>query len=129
MLAVVPTSSWREAAERPRVGRALKVAVLSGHREVARAGGGAALSGTLVEFCSTSPRRTSVGAGTKEDPWVLTTPPGSSQYTMYRDPANDPPALVCQVGSTTLRYRLEAIEDLAQWLREQGESGRPRCRR
>jgi hypothetical protein len=35
---------------------------------------------------------------------------------MYRDPAADPPALVCQVGSTTLRYRLQAIDDLHAWL-------------
>ena len=33
----------------------------------------------------------------------------------------DPPALVCQVGSTTLTYRLSAIEDLAAWLRAQGD--------
>lgn len=52
------------------------------------------------------------GTGTKEDPWVLATPPGTSQYTMYADESADPPALVCQVGSTTLRYRLRAIEDL-----------------
>ena len=42
--------------------------------------------------------------GTKEDPWELTTPPGSSKFQMYRDPSSDPPSLVCQVGSTTLRY-------------------------
>ena len=24
------------------------------------------------------------GAGTREDPWQLTTPPGSSRYTAYR---------------------------------------------
>jgi hypothetical protein len=41
-------------------------------------------------------------AGTKDNPWELTTPPGSSTFTMYRDEAADPPALVCQVGSTTL---------------------------
>ena len=29
------------------------------------------------------------GSGTKDDPWVLTTPPGSSEYTMYRDDAAD----------------------------------------
>jgi hypothetical protein len=57
--------------------------------------------------------------GTKEDPWVLVTAPGSSEYSMYRDPESDPPALVCQVGSTTLRYHLRAIEDLSTWLREQ----------
>jgi len=59
-------------------------------------------------------------AGTKDDPWELTTPPGSSGYTMYRDEAADPPALVCQVGSTTLEYHLSAIEDLHAWLLDQG---------
>ena len=61
------------------------------------------------------------GAGTKDDPWQLKTAPGSSEYTMYRDEAADPPALVCQVGSTTLRYHVQAIEDLHAWLREQGD--------
>jgi hypothetical protein len=60
-------------------------------------------------------------AGTKDDPWQLRTPPGSSQYTMYRDDAADPPALVCQVGSTTLKYQLRAIEDLHAWLQQQGD--------
>ena len=61
------------------------------------------------------------GTGTKDDPWALTTAPGSSAYTMYRDEAADPPVLVCQVGSTTLKYRISSIEDLAAWLREQGD--------
>jgi hypothetical protein len=61
------------------------------------------------------------GSGTKIDPWVLRTPPGSSQYTMYRDEDADPPALVCQVGATKLTYQLRAIEDLHAWLREQGD--------
>jgi hypothetical protein len=60
-------------------------------------------------------------AGTKQEPWLLTTPPGTSNYTMYRDENGDPPALVCQVGSTTLKYRLRAIEDLHAWLCEQGD--------
>ena len=59
--------------------------------------------------------------GTKSDPWELTTPPGSSSYSMYRDPDADPPALVCVVGSTTLKYHLSAIEDLHAWLVEQGD--------
>ena len=62
-----------------------------------------------------------VGSGTKDDPWVLKTPPGSSEYTMYRDESADPPALVCQVGSTTLMYHLSAIDDLHQMLRDQGD--------
>jgi hypothetical protein len=40
---------------------------------------------------------------------------------MYRDEADDPPTLVCQVGSTTLKYRLSAIDDLHTWLRERGD--------
>jgi hypothetical protein len=59
--------------------------------------------------------------GTKKDPWGLKTPPGSSTYTMYRDLAADPPALICQVGSTTLEYQLRAIDDLHSWLAENGD--------
>jgi hypothetical protein len=55
--------------------------------------------------------------GTAQDPWRLRTPPGSSEYTMHREGDE----LVCVVGSTTLRYRARAIEDLAAWLREQGD--------
>lgn len=58
--------------------------------------------------------------GTEADPWVLKTAPGSSSYTMWRDDDADPPALVCQVGTTTLRYHVTAIDDLTAWLREQG---------
>jgi len=61
------------------------------------------------------------GTGTEDDPWELTTPPGSSAYTMHRDERADPPLLVCQVGSTRLTYRLRAIEDLHAWLVEQGD--------
>jgi hypothetical protein len=59
--------------------------------------------------------------GTKQDPWRLKTPPGSSEYTMYKDTQADPPTLVCQVGSTTLKYRLQAIDDLHAWLLEQAD--------
>jgi hypothetical protein len=62
-----------------------------------------------------------MSVGTKDDPWVLTTAPGTSEYRMWRDPAAEPPALVCQVGSTTLRYRMEAIDDLTAWLAAQGD--------
>ena len=61
------------------------------------------------------------GSGTKDDPWQLTTAPGTSEYTMWRDESADPPALVCQVGSTQLRYHLRAIDDLHAWLKEQGD--------
>lgn len=61
------------------------------------------------------------GDGSKESPWELTTAPGTSAYTMYRDEAGDPPALVCQVGSTTLKYHLSAIEDLHTMLKAHGD--------
>ena len=61
------------------------------------------------------------GSGTKEDPWRLKTPPGTSEYEMYRDESTDPAQIVCQVGSTKLTYRLSAIEDLHAWLKEQGD--------
>ena len=46
---------------------------------------------------------------------------GTSSYEMYRDEAADPPALVCQVGSTQLRYHLRSIEDLHAMLQEAGD--------
>ncbi|MGI8646318.1 MAG: DUF6855 family protein [Nocardioides sp.] len=61
------------------------------------------------------------GTGTKDDPWQLTTAPGSSSYTMYRDETSDPPLLVCQVGTTKLTYLLSAIDDLHAMLREHGD--------
>jgi hypothetical protein len=62
-----------------------------------------------------------MATGTKTDPWELVTAPGTSAYTMYRDEDADPPALVCQVGSTTLRYHLSAVEDLRAWLTDRSD--------
>ena len=61
------------------------------------------------------------GSGSKDDPWTLTTAPGSSTYEMYRDDEADPPVLVCQVGTTRLTYQARAIDDLHAWLREKGD--------
>lgn len=61
------------------------------------------------------------GAGTKDDPWLLTTPPGKSQFEAYRDDESDPPALVVQVKSTQLRYHLRCIEDLHEMLKAHGD--------
>jgi len=60
------------------------------------------------------------GSGTKADPWVLKTPPGTSEYTMFRDAASDPPTIVCQVGGTKLLYDARAIDDLHAWLKAEG---------
>src|SRR5579871_3381940 len=59
--------------------------------------------------------------GTAGNPWRLKTPPGTSDYEMYRDPGANPPALVCQVGSTQLRYHLRCIEDLHAMLKAHGD--------
>ena len=61
------------------------------------------------------------GSGTADDPWVLKTPPGTSEYRMWRDEQADPPTLVCQVGSTRLGYQLRCIEDLHTMLKEHGD--------
>ena len=59
--------------------------------------------------------------GTREHPWVLNTPSGGSEYTAFRDPDLDPPALVVQVGKTELRYHLRCIDDLHAMLVKQGD--------
>jgi hypothetical protein len=64
---------------------------------------------------------TSSGSGTREDPWILTTPPGKSEYVAYRDETADPPAVVVQVGSTELRYDLRALDDLHAMLQARGD--------
>jgi hypothetical protein len=59
------------------------------------------------------------GEGTKEQPWVLKTPPGTSEYEMYRD--EDAGTIVCVVGKTKLGYQLRAIEDLQTMLKAHGD--------
>jgi hypothetical protein len=61
------------------------------------------------------------GVGTKESPWHLKTPSGSSEYIMYRDEKANPPALVCIVGATELRYYLRCLEDLHAMLKAHGD--------
>jgi hypothetical protein len=59
--------------------------------------------------------------GTKESPWKLKTPPGTSEFEAYKDEAATPPVLVVQVGSTQLRYHLSCIEDLHAMLKAHGD--------
>ena len=61
------------------------------------------------------------GAGTKDDPWILHTPPGTSEFEAYRDPSSSPPVLVVQVGSTQLKYDLRCIEHLHAMLVARGD--------
>ena len=62
-----------------------------------------------------------VGSGTREDPWVLKTPPGTSEFTAFRNEDLDPPALVVQVGKTEVRYDLRCIDDLHAMLKAHGD--------
>ena len=60
------------------------------------------------------------GKGTKDQPWKLKTPPGTSEFEAYRDEVSSPPALVVQVGKTQLRYDLRCINDLHAMLKSNG---------
>ena len=62
-----------------------------------------------------------MASGTTDDPWVLKTPPGTSTYTMYRDPTAEPPVIVCQVGGTRLLYDERAVEELHAMLTAHGD--------
>jgi hypothetical protein len=61
------------------------------------------------------------GDGTPARPWQLKTPSGTSAYEMYRDESSDPPALVCTVGTTVLRYQLRCLDDLHTMLKERDD--------
>jgi hypothetical protein len=64
---------------------------------------------------------TKQGSGTAQDPWVLLTPPGTSEFTMRRDDTKSPPVLVCQVGMTTLHYDARCLDDLLAMLKVRGD--------
>jgi hypothetical protein len=59
--------------------------------------------------------------GTKERPWELKTPSGTSEYSMYKDETHNPPILVCTVGKTVLNYDLRCINDLYEMLKQHGD--------
>ncbi|MEM6487721.1 MAG: DUF6855 family protein [Pseudomonadota bacterium] len=61
------------------------------------------------------------GNGTADDPWILKTPPLTSAYQAWRDQAADPPALVVQVGTTRLSYRLRCLQDAHAMLTAHGD--------
>lgn len=61
------------------------------------------------------------GDGSPDDPWMLKTPSLSSDYQAWRDEAADPPALIVQVGTTRLSYRLRCIDDAIAMLKAHGD--------
>ena len=60
-----------------------------------------------------------MSTGTKDNPWQLTTAPGTADYTMYRD--EEKGIIVCKVGTTILHYDQRCIEDLHNMLKEHGD--------
>jgi hypothetical protein len=61
------------------------------------------------------------GAGTKDDPWRLQTPPLTSEYEMFLEEREGRRVLVCVVGKTTLLYDARAVDDLHAMLKERGD--------
>jgi hypothetical protein len=61
------------------------------------------------------------GLGTREQPWLLKTPSGQSEFQAFRDESLDPPALIVLVGKTELRYHLSCITDLHEMLKAHGD--------
>ncbi len=58
---------------------------------------------------------------TKDTPWKLTTPPGTSAYTMHVDEKDGKEVLVCTVGKTVLLYDIRCISDLHAMLKKHGD--------
>jgi len=57
----------------------------------------------------------------KEAPWKLRTPPGTSEYTMHTDEKDGKRVLVCTVGSTVLLYDARCVGDLHAMLKKAGD--------
>ena len=57
----------------------------------------------------------------KENPWRLKTPPGTSEYTMHTDTKDGQDILVCTVGSTVLHYNARCLQDLHEMLKAHGD--------
>ena len=58
--------------------------------------------------------------GTKENPWKLKTPPGTSEYQMYKSEKDGKEILVCTVGTTILHYDYRCLADLHLMLKKHG---------
>jgi hypothetical protein len=59
--------------------------------------------------------------GTPGGPWLLKTPPRTSEFTMHRDVKDGKDVLVCTVGKTVLLYNARCLNDLHAMLKEHGD--------
>jgi hypothetical protein len=60
-------------------------------------------------------------AGTKENPWKLKTPPGTSEYQIYISEKDNNKILVCTVGTTELHYDYKCLAHLHDMLKKHGD--------
>lgn len=60
-------------------------------------------------------------AGTPDHPWVLKTPPRTSEFTMHRETVHGIDMLVCTVGKTILHYEYRCLQDLHAMLKAHGD--------
>jgi hypothetical protein len=107
------------AYERERIHRAHdtdKVAAMAAKKAKQRA---KTVKKTPAKLAKSPTKKSGGGAGTRDKPWKLTTPPGSSEFEAFRDEEAD--ALVVRVGKTELRYALRCIDDLHAMLRNHGD--------
>lgn len=58
---------------------------------------------------------------TKENPWNLKTPPGTSEYTMHVEERDGSTVLVCTVGKSVLLYDARCVDDLHEMLKKVGD--------
>ncbi len=56
-----------------------------------------------------------------ENPWVLKTPPGRSEFTIHVDEKDGLKVLVCTVGKTVLLYDARCVEELHTMLKKAGD--------
>jgi hypothetical protein len=59
------------------------------------------------------------GKGTKDSPFQLKTPPGTSDFTMHKDDEKN--IWVCTVGKTVLHYDARCVNDLHEMLKKHGD--------
>ncbi len=58
---------------------------------------------------------------TKDNPWPLTTAPGTATYTMHTDEKDGRKILVCTVGKTVLHYDARCVDDLHGMLKARND--------
>lgn len=61
------------------------------------------------------------GAGTPSNPWLLKTPPMTSDFTMHLESRDGKDVLVCIVGKTLLLYDVRCLADLHAMLKAHGD--------